>query len=41
MEFRNLYLQFLDIIRNKDPETNNIWMDTFFKKTWYLDMCSI
>ena len=33
MEQHNLYLPFLDIMINKDPETNNIWMDIFYKKT--------
>ena len=33
MEQRNLYLPFLDIMINKDPENNNIWMDIFYKKT--------
>ena len=33
MEQHNLYLPFLDIMINKDPETNDIWMDTFYKKT--------
>ena len=28
----NPYLPFLDIMVNKDPETNNIWMDMFYKK---------
>ena len=32
MEQHNLYLPFLDIMINKDPETNNIWMDIFYKK---------
>ena len=33
MEQHNLYLPFLDIMINKDPENNNIWMDIFYKKT--------
>ena len=33
MEQHNLYLPFLDMMINKDPETNNIWMDIFHKKT--------
>ena len=33
MEQYNLYLPFLDIMINKDPENNNIWMDIFYKKT--------
>ena len=33
MEQHNLYLPFLDIMINKDPKTNNIWMDIFCKKT--------
>ena len=33
MEQHNLYFQFLDIMINKDSETNNIWMDIFYKKT--------
>ena len=28
----NPYLPFLDIMVNKAPETNNIWMDMFYKK---------
>ena len=32
MEQHNLYLPFLDIMINKDLETNNIWMDIFYKK---------
>ena len=31
-EQHNLYLPFLDITINKDPETNNTWMDIFNKK---------
>ena len=30
MEQHNLCLLFLDIMKN--PETNNIWMDIFYKK---------
>ena len=33
MEQHNLYLPFLDIMINKDPENDNIWMDIFCKKT--------
>ena len=33
MEQYNLSLPFLDLMINKDPETNNIWMDLFYKKT--------
>ena len=33
IEQHNLYLPFLDIMINKDPENNNIWMDIFYKKT--------
>ena len=33
MEQHNLHLPFLDIMRNKDPETNNIRMGIFYKKT--------
>ena len=33
MEQYNLHLPFLDIMINKDPETNYIWMDMFYKKT--------
>ena len=33
MERHNLYLPFLDIMINKDPDNNNIWMDIFYKKT--------
>ena len=32
MEQHNLYFPFLDIMINKDSETNNIWMDIFYKK---------
>ena len=32
MEQRNLYLPFLDIMINKDPENNNIWIDIFYNK---------
>ena len=32
MEQDILYLTCLDIMKNKDPETNNIWMDIFYKK---------
>ena len=32
MEQHNLYLPFLDTMINKDLETNNIWMDIFYKK---------
>ena len=33
MEQQNPYVPFLDIIINKDPETNSIWMDIFYQKT--------
>ena len=33
MEQHNLHLPFLDIMINKDPETNYILMDMFYKKT--------
>ena len=33
MEEHSLYLPFLDIMINKDPETNNIWMDIFCNET--------
>ena len=33
MEQHNLYFSFLDTIINKDPETINILMDIFYKKT--------
>ena len=33
MDQHNLCLTFLDIMINKDPETNNIWMDIFYDKT--------
>lgn len=33
MEHNQLYLPFLDIMVNKDPETKNIWMDILYKKT--------
>ena len=33
MEQHNFYLPFLDIMINKDLETNNIWMDIFYKRT--------
>ena len=32
MQQHNLYLPFLDIMMNKDPETNNILMGIFYKK---------
>ena len=32
MEQQKLYLPFLDIMVNKDPETNNISMEMFYKK---------
>ena len=32
MEQRSLYLPFLGIMINKNPEINNIWMDIFIKK---------
>ena len=33
MEQHDLYLPFLDIMINKDPDHNNIWMDIFYEKT--------
>ena len=33
MEQHNLYLPFLDIMINKDPDNNHIWMNIFYKKT--------
>ena len=33
MEQHNLCLPFLDIMINKDLETNSIWMDIFYEKT--------
>ena len=33
MEQHNVYLPFLDIMINKDPGNNNIWLDIFYKKT--------
>ena len=33
MEQQNLFLPFTDIMINKNPENNNIWIDTFYKKT--------
>ena len=32
MEHNQLYLPFLDIMVNKDPETKNIWWTYFIKK---------
>ena len=32
MEQHNLYLPFLDIMINKDSETDSIWMDVYFIK---------
>ena len=32
MQQHNLYLPFLDIMMNKNPETNNILMGIFYKK---------
>ena len=32
MEQHNLYLPFLDIMINKDPDNNHIWMNIFYKK---------
>ena len=32
MEQQNLFLPFTDIMINKNPENNNIWIDTFYKK---------
>ena len=33
MEQQNLFLPFTDIMINKNPENNNIWIDTFYEKT--------
>ena len=33
MEEHNLYLPLLDILINKGPEPNNIWMDIFCNET--------
>ena len=33
MEQHKFYLAFLDTMIKKDPETNNIWMAIFYKKT--------
>ena len=38
MEQQNLYLPFLDIMVNKDPETNNISMEMFYKKLIHGDV---
>ena len=38
MEQHNLHLSFLDIVVNKDPDTNNSWMNMFYKKLILVDV---